>query len=835
EKPGFVKVDQKKFIEEIIRQNPDSKNHLLYGQIRGDHFEMIRTLVRCGQRERSMLVIDEKLKYTREENISKDAVPELLLQIAKSCLYLGEIDKARLVFAEFMGRKDECYRDKLKLYVDLLNYSALFEEYGNTVTAEQSLKEAKAFIVEFFKEGNKWNSSKYYGEREPIELTDYDAAFEIAEILDENSKENKKYKWNMAQQLFNSGQREKAYRMGYSLEGTSENEIYILRDQSALAEKLIKEDKLEEALKITETMEGDNRRGYISGVKQNAAYEYARLGNLDKALSLIENTGDWSPASSMRYVGKVLMHYVDGNNPSPTEQKAIINKLLIDLKMLDYETSLSGSDNYGLRDKSLVNLAMEAENDVLKCATYIAKKGWGNIINKATHLTLYAQGLLDLQMHDEIPQVIEDAVEILQADSDKRAYIDLYLDLADIWIKLGENEKAIDLIDIYKEANKIPPDYGSRFDDILAIPLAYRKAGSIEKAEDFFIELDSGKFFFEEDEYDNNSILLKASWLAEIGKYDEAWKLLSDELPEMQGWSRLYTIPETAIKNGDYAIALKYIHQSEEKRNTAYLLSKLVDSMKADNLDVDFLELFEPVLEEIQSSKDDKYKVSTISYTAKLYFNNGYAEKAKMLLDQALQITRKLPDEKYGASPEQMIANSYLEFGFYDDAVKIYAKSKHPFDYSKIIELRKANDYAESGEFDKALKIYLKQDCLANPSETFTVISKLMIEAGKYDRAFETLDLISDPTRVKRCPEHGMIASMGNPYDIFPELFLDANRIDLALKILKYLHDEDLIHPLMKIEAAIRKTGYQLTEDDKTSLRSLIHSDKRYVLYPVEQ
>lgn len=812
----------------ILQEDSNYKPNQVYDIRTGSLTSLVQALVDMNQSERAVNVIKNERNFTFRTNKSKDHLPNKYSEIIRSCLIAGEIEFAKRFYYEFKNRWDEItYYHSKKIFTSSLKIAIAFNEYYEPQLAQESLTHAYTYLTATFPEDRLIYLGREYLHDLLNYLTDYETAFKIADYLDERFS-TEKFAWKMAKQLFTNGQPDKAFEKGYSINSGSEGDL-LSRIQSVHAKEMIIDGKLDEALEIANQMVGHNKSSHIRYIYKKVAIEYARNGDIQKSLTLfLSPTEKWSPAWIERFC-LAIMHNLDANNPSEKELQELIDSVIPEILQLDYKLSLKGSIPKWITNESVVELARKAETSVLHCAYF---KTIANRVNDtliAELLTKYADGLIDLNMHDEARDALENAWIMWTEHAPQNLYPDDALSIAAVWTKLNDTEKAVGLID---EAARLIQNHGTHIrNNILDVAIAYRDAGRMDKAAHLIKNLSSKRHLFKDNSFEIENKLIQALWLAENGKYEIAWDSLANVELGYNDKIDYHEIPRIAIRHGEYEIASNLAQRIEKTSSRIYLLNNIAHAMIDNNVDFDIDSLYEKTLNELSKSDKDITKAYSFAYIAKVYYDAGKHDKARELANQALESVNKILDDKNVSRTLDIVSDTLIHCGMPEESKTLKSKIKNNPYRDPAGDTEEALLFAKNGEFEKAIDFILNLECLYDPSATMTAIARHMVSAKEYDLAFDALELGTDRTRIKMCPRQGCWSGGGKrTYSDFPILFLDAGRFDLALKSLNFLGWSDSIVPaMMKIELEIRNTNYELTDGDKRSLRRLIHTDPYYI------
>jgi len=780
-----------------------------------------KALVEMGQKEKAIALLQSTEEEIGGPGISKDDVFRFTASVIAGYYMVDKADYADRLYNSIISEHSKMEPDITKRISNLLDLAHQCDLASEKAIADKVLKTTLSEIKKL--DGKDFNWKLLYGAKFNA-LADYDTAFDIANFF---NKDNKTYD-DPCQEMVNGLIREGKYERAAQKAGYIRIEQYRNQTLMGIADKYIDEGKYEEALKITELMAGDSSGWGSTVTKRKVAVELARMGDLKKALDLVIcNAKNYFDSGCMQdlQTAQIYVAYADSVKISKEEQQQLID-LLIPL-IMDKNYSMSLDDDYRVRQIEDLELPRKAESDLVQCAYYMSDVyiSW-RPINAEMKIDI-ARVLIELGRIDDGIKALDRALEICEKfdyDSPEN-YLPVKKSIADQFNRIGHKQKAIDILNQIVQsglAGKL------RDEEIIDIAKAFRDIDSRKRADNFIdgIKIDNQNGFREN--LDEAKKLIRALWLVENDELSEMLSYKSNIIPND---SRLiYSIISAALEKGQYDVCLKLSDRLDSPYSKYDAFSQLIENIeKITNLGL--VKEIIAKMEKLMPELDRGYReIATHFHLARAYGRLNDEVKKETHIRQALKLVDELPkgekDLRLLQEIVSLLKKSELEEKAEDLQVEI--KNRYP-EVNKYAKIEQMLELARQGKFQEAIDFLNNIGCLDNPSDTIADLAKIMTDKNEYELAMSTIEWCARSNDRLECPRQGDRFQRANPFDPFSDIFINAGRIDLAIRLVKHMSFEKQTLALMNMEKKKLELGYTLTDEDRKNMRNLIHRDPLYI------
>jgi hypothetical protein len=806
-----------------IKFPSDDDPGLLYQQLSVPVLDMAQTLVKIEQKDRAILMTRESEKYTQEPEFSKEAYCDFTSSLIAGYFYLGLKDDALRVFDTYKKKNIEINRDLIEQISNLLKVAIECNRAGENEFVDDTLKSVKSMIREL---PENLKHATYSFRYKLNALAEYDTSYEIANLITDNRATNDEPCLGMVKSLIENGNYETAAQKSRYIN------IEQWRNQTLLeiAEHFIDQDQFDKALEITEIMTGDYSGWSDFLTRKKIAIKNAKDGNLNRALTLINLNQKDKPKIDVYEEDstiEILIAYADSNKITEDEQAEIIDHMLPIILKRDYFAALRIDHGSVPHEDSAIKLIYKAQDNLIDFADYMAQVNiYLRPTNAESKLSI-ARTLIDFGQREDAIRELNEALDICEkfSSDSQSTYMPVKVYIAGEFYRIGNKPKAMEILNAVEQSKLYD---GLREKEIIDLAKIFKDVDSNSRAERFMDQTKNEVADFHSVSPIEAGNYLKALWLLEDGKYQEALEYRDKvELLKNQIESNVFDV---ALNCSNYDYCFDWLNEQKDLQARITCIEKLIDRIK----DSDDSALIQRILKTIESIipniQNHYHKVEMFLICSKAYEKLGKDTESKNYLDKAMnESDASLANMKDSYEPSRII-DLLRSMGMDSKADEMNSKlpALDPR-YRKNPALEKMFNLANKGRFQDAINCLGEVECLDDPTSTMLNLAKIMIDQKQFDYAMDTIEWTAEHRFSFECPSLGDRFLVGSPFDSFPGLFLENNRFDLALKAVKYVWQDKLIPTLMAIEKKRREINYTLTSEDKKSLRRMIFQDAFYI------
>jgi tetratricopeptide (TPR) repeat protein len=298
--------------------------------------------------------------------------------------------------------------------------------------------------------------------------------------------------------------------------------------------------------------------------------------------------------------------------------------------------------------------------------------------------------------------------------------------------------------------------------------------------------------------------------------------------------------------SGNYKSALEYIKKINDLDLRLRLITGLINTNIDDETSSELDSSVDTIIKEITGFAECYKAVEIICEIAQKYAEFRKEDRGFSILKTLTETVNRIKDRRSKEIARWLIATSYANLGDFVNAKKVKPSrstvdDKYGYFPAQIYIAATAVGYVRNGDYDKAMRVTREYNNRYKKSPyTFLVqMAAVGTERGDYDKAYSILETAYD-TRWKDEHNYPQCNIITTPWEYHfrecPKWFLDVNRVDLAIKCLRFISSDrlggsDTVEALMMIEKKRRETGYTLKDSDKAILRGIIRFDNLFASY----
>jgi len=836
--------------DEILQKSVDVlKKRTIYVRDDKSLIQGIEALIEMGNEKEARGVLDASSK--KHESSSEEYGD---IQIAQGYALLGDQEKIEDVFNDIFKAGNSRHVTEatiIKSYIELAYY---FHKLNNTKKTNECLDYAIRMFKEKGIDPHGLNSELVFNRYLFSALKDYKQIREFADLMDGPS--NDPFMSAISESYSAEGNLDQAFETAKHMDRAQ----WKAQRMGEIAIGYLDNGDWQKAYAVWEYLENDeasqklsNTQPYRNNIKNGVVMEMAFQGYYDKAVEASWRGNE--NLDSVGYIARGLMLRALDRNLDESEQRRIIESIA--QKVFEFEYL------QGLKGVKEPELAKNAENDLVQCAEYLAdprniylnKMGspqddWRKSGHPRIMIAL-AKGYVELGMKDKALEKLDAANKEVISDVETEKYDSSdhseLLDIADLLIQLNEKDKAMKILDYVNEKRVLLlNELNVQPNDVSDLFRAYYKAGEIGKAQAIIDEMRSRPPKPKNDAVRNyaNNILFRC--LIIQGKYDEVLKNPSaaDHKGNVDRW--IWLIVNEERDSGNYKSALEYIKKINDLDLRLRLITGLINTNIDDETSSELDSSVDTIIKEITGYAECYKAVEIICEIAQKYAEFRKEDRGFSILKTLTETVNQIKDRRSKEIARWLIATSYANLGDFVNAKKVKPSrstvdDKYGYFPAQIYIQATAVGYARNGDYDKAMRVTREYNnrYKKSPYAFLAQMAAVGIERGDYDKAYSILETAYD-TRWKDEHNYPQCNIITTPWEYHfrecPKWFLDVNRVDLAIKCLRFISSDrlggsDTVEALMMIEKKRREIGYTLKDSDTVVLRGIIHSNNLFASY----